>query len=774
MQKKSLKKQPMSKLRKLVYIFLAFFFVGELVIMGASYYLIDKYKGDIPSMSSIEHAHEEQSLATVVYSSDGVELDSFQRERRYWVSFNEFPQVLVDAVLATEDKRFFSHWGLSPIDIVRAMVANFKAIEFGFTPRPPFLLRITRIQGGSTITQQLAKLLYYGSEKKLGRKIPEMITTIFIERTYSKEEILEMYLNKYEFSNNRYGIQAATRWLFEKDVNELNLAESALMAGMLNNSSLYNPKSQLEWKRKAAWKRRNNVLRMMVRTGKIPRWKAEEEMVKDIELASVKRSGFGKAPYFVEYVRKNLVKEFKDRGWDDLETSGSKITTTLDYRLQRYAEEALSKRLEIIQKDHDKRLRYVRPPELSNTEAELDSLKKTQVQGALVAIDIKTGAILAMIGGSGYSEMNWFNRATQARRSAGSSFKPFVYTAALDNGWRCSDTIIDAYWNVDLPNGTIWEPKNFEEEWTGTLSLRDGFKQSRNMISVKLVNDLNNRGIGPDLVKRYAQVMGVTTPIPAVPSIAIGTPEVRLLDMVSAYTAFPSLGIKKNYFSVKRIEDRNGTSIQNQQTGKPSEVLNPEVASLMITMMRSVVEEGTGRNMVPAYGMGDRVCAGKTGTSNDNKDAWFIGYTPYICCGVWIGFDSEETRLINPHHTGASAAIPVWATFMKDAHDLLDYPKDKDFTLSSNITTARICRESYKRATQHCPPFNVYTEYYMKGTEVNEFCDQHGSRRNGTPDPDFRDNRQQRTRRRRFSVGERDMMLRYHSLHVWVQRRWML
>jgi len=747
MQKKRSKKQPMTPARKLIYIFLAFFLLGEMAIIGGAYAVLDKYKSDIPSMSHIERATEEQSLATVVYSSDGIELDSFQRERRYYVSFNEFPQVLVDAVLATEDKRFFEHWGLSPIDIFRAMVANFKAIKVGFTPKPPFLFSISRIQGGSTLTQQLSKMLYYNSDKKLGRKIPEMITAIFIERTYSKEEIFEMYLNEYEFSNNRHGIQAATRWLFDKDVSELNLAEAAMMAGMLQNSSRFNPKSQLEWKRKAAYKRRNNVLRMMVRAKKIPIWQAEEEMVKDIELATVKRTGFGLAPYFVEYVRKNLVNE---RGLDFLETTGSKITTTLDYRLQVLAEDAMNTRLKLIQDAHDKRLRYVRPPGMSNSEAVLDSLKKTQVQGALVAIDIRSGAILAMIGGSGYSEMNWFNRATQARRSAGSSFKPFVYTAALDNGWRCSDTINDAYWSITLPNGSIWEPQNFKKEWAGTLSLRDGFKQSRNMISVKLVNDFDNRGITPGVVKMYAQNMGITTYIPAVPSIAIGTPEVRLLDMVSAYTAFPGLGIKKNYYSVKRIDDRNGTLVQRKQTGRPSEVLNPEVASLMITMMRSVVEEGTGRILIPAYGMGDRICAGKTGTGNDNKDAWFIGYTPYICCGVWIGFDSEETQLINPHHTGATAAIPIWATFMKDAHETLGYPKDKDFVLSSNISTARICRESYKRATQHCPPSNVYTEYYMKGTEVNEFCDQHGPRRNGSPDPGFRNNHQQRPGRRRF------------------------
>ncbi len=747
MPQKKQKKQPTGPLRKLFYLFLMYFILGELIILGSAAYILNLYASDIPSMSEIERIPEEQSLATVVYSSDGVELNSFQRERRFWVSYNEFPQVLIDAVLATEDKRFFDHWGISPIDIFRAMVANVKTIRFKITPNPPYFFTHGQIQGGSTITQQLSKMMYFDPEKVLARKIREMITTIYIERTYSKEEILEMYLNKYEFSNKRYGIQAASKWFFNKNVSELTLPEAALFAGMLQNSARYNPKSQRESLRKEALARRNTVLHMMVRAGKIPFWVADEELVKPIELYSGRRTGFGRAPYFVEYIRKNLDEE---RGTEFLETSGSKITTTLNWGLQSLAEEVMTIRINEMQAVFDKRLKYKRPPNLSNYEAELDSLKKTAVQAALVAIDVKTGAILAMIGGREYSETNWFNRATQAQRSAGSSFKPFVYTAALDNGWRCSDTIMDSYWSLRNVDGTYWEPNNFEENFLDIpLSLRDGFKDSRNMISVKLVNDIDNGGIGPELVKQYARQMGVSTFIPAVPTISIGTAEVRLLDMVSAYTAFPNLGIKPHYYSIKKIEDRNGTPLPDIHPPAPEEVLNEEVASLMVTMMRTVVQEGTGRNMVPLYGMGDRVCAGKTGTANEHKDAWFIGYTPFICCGIWVGFDSEETHLMKPYHTGGWAAIPIWAKFMKAAHEYLGYP-DQDFKLSPNITTARICRDSYKLATPSCPHDRVYTEYYKKGTEVKEFCDQHSAIRNETPGNRLRGNPVIRRGRRQY------------------------
>ncbi|MCD6308765.1 MAG: PBP1A family penicillin-binding protein [Candidatus Latescibacteria bacterium] len=720
MQKRVQKKNS-GPLRGTFYTFLVYLLISELVIIGAAFIIIRNVSATIPDFEQLERIVEDQPLSTVLFSSDGEQLRTFQQEKRFWVNYRDIPQSMIDAVLAAEDQRFFKHYGVSLIDIFRAMVVNLKATEFKPTRTFPYFLKFKIEQGGSTITQQLAKKLYFEDRRLLNRKLKDAVTAIQIERTYSKQEIMEMYLNKMEFANNTFGIQAAAQLYFGKNAMDLTVPEAALLAGMLQNSSIYNPRSQLAFRRKAALKRRNLVLMMMARTGKIPWWKAREEIAIPIVLAERSESDWGKAPYFVDFVRRNLEKRY---GREFVYTSGSKVYTTLDYRLQRIAEEALGKQLDRMQKTYDYSLHYVRPPGLTDEEAFQDSLDKTVVQGALVAIDVGTGKILAMVGGRDFSSESQFNRATMATRGAGSSFKPFVYTAALDNGWRCSDTIYDGNFSVRLHDGTYWEPSNFEDDHLGVLSLRDGFKLSRNVIAAKLVNDYDNRGIGPKLVKLYARKMGVTTYIPVVPSVSIGTAEVKLVEMVSAYTVFPNHGIKTEYFGVEQIEDKNGTVVFQKNEGDRTEVLRPEVASLMITMMKSVAVEGTGRIMIPASGM-DRPCAGKTGTGQENKDAWFIGYTPFIACGVWIGYDSEETTLGKPFNTGATAAIPVWGEFMKKSSDLLQLPKD-DFTMQGDITTVPLCRSSYLRATQYCPRDSIYTEFYISGTEIEKFCDKHG------------------------------------------------
>lgn len=744
MQRKPPRKKSRINFHGPLFVFLVYFLISELIIIGAAAVIINIYSSNLPSTEKLERIPDEQKLATTVYSSDGVPLRNFyDKERRMWVTYSQFSPTLIDAVLATEDKRFFSHWGFSVPGFFRAMYANVKGIRPGRSGRFPYIVKISDIQGGSTITQQLAKNLYFDSKRIVGRKIKEMITAVQIERTYSKEEILEMYLNKIDFGNNAYGIQAASRLYFGKNASDLNVSESALLAGMLQNSSVYNPKSQQQWRRDAALRRRNTVLGMMARAGKIPWWQAREEIAKPIDLSYGDGSDFGRAPYFVEHVRKILEDSY---GKEFVYTSGAKVYTTLDYRLQEIAENAMNTQLEKIQAVVNRVMPYRRPRNITPSQAIEDSLKLTRVQGAMVALDVATGKILVMIGGDEFTSTNWFNRATQAPRSAGSSFKPFVYTAALDNGWRCSDTINDAYWSIRMPDGTIWEPGNFDGEFLGVLSLRDGLKLSENMISVKLVNDYENRGIGPQLVKKYARAMGITTPIPEVPSIAIGTPEVKLIEMVTAYNVFPRYGIKVEPFAIQSIVDKTNNAIFTQNEGTPEEVLNPEVASIMITLMQSVVREGTGRYMIPQSGMGDRPCAGKTGTASEYKDAWFIGYTPYLVCGVWIGFDSEESKLPKPYHTGATAAIPVWGEFMKNASELLGLPKE-DFKLVGNISAIPICKDSHLRATQYCPKDRVYTEYYISGTEVRDLCDKHGPVRSNTP----RDNRytpRERTNRR--------------------------
>ncbi|MBA7578656.1 Penicillin-binding protein 1A [subsurface metagenome] len=288
-----------------------------------------------------------------------------------------------------------------------------------------------------------------------------------------------------------------------------------------------------------------------------------------------------------------------------------------------------------------------------------------------------------------------------------------------------------------MPDGSVYEPRNFTEDHLGVLSLRDGFKLSRNVIAVKLMNDAENRGIGARTVFKYTRNMGITTYIPQVPSMAIGTAEVKLIEMVSAYTIFPNFGIKTDNFAIEWIDDKNDTIFQPQRhAGEKTEVLKENVASLMVSMLRSVVREGTGRLVIARKGMTDRPSAGKTGTGQDFKDAWFIGFTPYIACGVWIGFDSEETQLKNPLHTGATAALPVWIDFIMETSELLDYQKD-EFKMSNNLTTLKLCSDSYLLATGNCPEASIYTEYFIPGTEIEQFCDKHGSDPNRANDPRF-------------------------------------
>ncbi len=702
-----------------------YFFLGMVLIISCIYITIKHLSGELPHLEALENIYDEQSQSTIIYSSDGEILRTLAMEKRFWVTYDSIPKCMIDAIIAIEDQRFFKHWGVSSPDVLRALKEDILTMSFK--------------QGASTITQQLAKNLFFGPVKIISRKLKEILTAIQIEKTYSKPEILEMYLNKVEFGNNTYGIQAAAQVYFGKNASELNITESALLAGVIQNVSLHNPRSQIKAKRLSALNRRNLVLRMMANAGKIPRAVVYEEINKPIQLVDRSGRSLGKAYHYTELVRNELIDRYNEEYGDEygekyVKTAGLHVHTTLDYRLQKVAEDSLRHALEYLQKNYaDKQIIYERPEGLTEAEALKDSLDKTLVQGAIVAIDVKTGKILAMVGGGGNEDENFFNRATQALREPGSAFKPFVYAAALENGWLCSDTILDSYVcyeNVDF-QGSFYEPQNFEKEFRGLTSLRDGLKLSVNVVAIKLMNDVENRGIGARNVVKYARKMGISTlrNADAVHSLAIGTCHVHLLDMVSAYAVFPSLGEKTENFIVDTIYNKNNSLIFKQPNGEgtKSEVLDPAVASLMVTMLKSVTTGGTARNIIKYKGMSDRPCAGKTGTGNEYKDAWFIGFTPYISCGVWIGFDSEESTLGgNAFGTGAVAALPVWVGFIKAASEILGYPPD-DFTLSENIATQRICKSSFLKTNPSCPPDLTFTEYFIKGTEVAESCHIHRS-----------------------------------------------
>ncbi len=660
---------------------------------------------NLPGFDDLERIYDVQRISTIVYSDDGEVLQaSATRGRRMWLGYNEIPKVMIDAVIAAEDTRFFSHWGISLPDIIRAAVKN--VIGFGIH------------EGASTITQQLARDQFLNRKQTIYRKLQEQLLAVKIEHTYSKPEILELFLNRMFFGNNSNGIEAASRGYFGKPASELSVGEAALLAGILQAPTMYNPRRNPD----AAENRRNTILMMMAKAGFITKDQAHEEIDKPIELASMVGAEYGKAPNFVDYViYDQLLVKYGQAALDSL---GLKVYTTLDYRLQKAAEEILGKQLDYIQKNYADKIPYRRPKNMSQTEARRDSLSKTTVQGALIAIDVKTGAVLAMVGGKSYDKTNQLNRATQAIRQAGSAFKPFVYSAALDNGWRCSDTIYDTYFALRSTAGAFWAPNNFEGTFSGrAMTLREGLKKSVNSISVKLVNDKNNRGIGPELVVKYAQRMGISTELPKYPSIAIGTAPVKLIDITSAYTVFPNLGIRTEPFAIKEIRDKNDNQKFRQTEGAKKEALNREVASLMVTLLETVCQSGTAAGVISRKGMRDRPSGGKTGTGNDYKDTWFVGFTPYICCGVWIGFDSEETTLNRYYGTGATAPLPVWVDFMMAASEIRGYPKNR-FQLSEKISVIPLCKDSNLRATDGCP--EKYPEYYIRGTEITKFCTIHG------------------------------------------------
>ncbi len=683
-------------------VFLKYFLLGIFSISVLFLITITVLSPNLPGFDKLERIYDEQSLSTIYYSDDGEVLQVSSNPslgRRMWLSYHEIPKVMIDAVIAAEDTRFYNHWGVSLPDIMRAAFKN--VLHFGIE------------EGGSTITQQLARDQWLTRKQTLYRKMQEALLAVKIEHTYSKPEILELFLNRMNFGSTFNGIEAASRGYFGKPATDLTVSEAALLAGLLQGPSRYNPRRNPD----SALNRRNTVLGMMANAGFITREQARAEMEKPIELSSTVGLEYGRAPFFVDYVNDQLKQHYGAAARDSL---GLKVYTTLDYRLQKVAEEALVRHLEEIQKNYANRIRYRRPRGLSNAEAVRDSIAKTQVQGALVALDVRTGAVLAMVGGRSYDQHNQFNRATQAIRQAGSSFKPFVYTAALDNGWRISDTIYDSFFSMPGGNGKTWAPGNYDGTFSGrAMTLREGIRRSTNSVAVRLVNDEKNRAIGPRIVVQYARKMGITTPIEPVPSIAIGTAPVKLIDITAAYAVYPNLGILTEPFSIRSIRDKNDNLKFNAREGSKSEALRRDVASLMVTMLRSVNREGTAAGVISRKGMSDRPSGGKTGTGNEYKDAWYIGFTPYIACGVWVGFDSEETTLSHSYGTGSVAALPVWVDFIMQSSDILGCPKT-DFQLSPGITTVALCRDTNLRATGSCP--RVYSEYYIKGTEISRFC----------------------------------------------------
>ena len=655
--------------------------LAGLVILGGSALLIlllSMDRGELPSLQQLENP--DLQLATVAYSSDGKELARYAFQNRSSVTYDEVSTNVINALIATEDHRFHDHWG---IDLFRLNISVIKTI-------------LGDVQGGSTLTMQLARNLYneqIGREQTVSRKVKEMFTAVQLEKRYTKEEIIEMYLNTVEFGNNAFGIEAAARTFFSKPSTQLDTLESATLVGMLKGITMYNPIRNPNSSRI----RRNVVLGQMVKHGYL-----SEEYLEDnretpiVTNYSSSEITAGPAPYFAEHVRQWLNDWARETG-NDFYTQGLIVYTTLDSRLQEIAEEVVAAEMEGLQAAVNRewaRRGANRFPEFLDTaqyleqaetldyepfgqfwqdsthffhsfiretgayrelrqelgeEAALDSLltdslfidhlksDKSRLEAGLLSIEPRTGHVKAWVGGRNLAD-DWYDHISIAVRQPGSTFKPFVYIAAIDNGMSPDDVLMDStvFWQDDL--GNEWRPRNFDGKETGQMvTLREGLARSMNTITARLVLTVK-----PQNVAFYAQKMGIKSPLNAVPSLALGTSNVTLLEMTTAYSTLANGGLKHEPTVVTRIEDRLG-NVLYESTPQPEEALNEQTALTVIDMMRDVVNAGSARRIRGSqYALNRYDFAGKTGTTQRSADGWFILMHPQLVTGAWVGFNDQR------------------------------------------------------------------------------------------------------------------------------------
>lgn len=593
--------------RKIIFVALIFGLVLTLVGSSFFYYILLK---ELPSIAALKDYRP--SIASRVYADNNELIDEFFAEDRKLIKVSEVPKIVIQAFVAAEDARFFQHKGLDWQSITRAFYKNLEAGHI--------------VQGGSTITQQVAKSLYLSSEKSYLRKIKEAILAYKIDKYLTKEEVLNLYLNSIYLGHGTYGIEATSQAFFGKSARHLTLPEAAILASLPKAPNNYSPYLHFD----RAKQRQAYVLDRMAEDGYITPREREEALNAPLRLRSIKPKD-KIAPYFVENVRRYVLEKY---GSDVLYKEGLEIYTTLNINMQKAAREAVERGLSELE--------------------ERQGYPKGLVQGALFSMDAVTGDIKAMVGGRNFSKSE-FNRATQSKRQPGSAFKPFIYTAAFDKGMTPATVIVDAPLVFQDTAGNVWKPQNFDEEFRGPTTLRNGLVFSRNIITIKLLQN-----IGVDYASAYAANMGIASPLTKNLSLALGTSGVTLQEMVRAYGVLANQGKRVNPFFIRKIVDRTGHVFEENQTVS-EQVVDSRIAFMAAYIMQDVVESGTGR-VVKSIG---RPVAGKTGTTDDMRDAWFMGFTPSLVTGVWVGFDKERT--LGKQEVGGRAAAPIWLYFMEKA-----------------------------------------------------------------------------------------------------------
>jgi len=719
------------------YVIYAFILSALLLILCGAL-LFFYYSHRLPDFTPLKERN--LNAYSIVYSEEDEVVGKFLMDNRIPISYEQIPKQLVNAFIAAEDAEFFQHKGIDYKGILRAMFKN--------------LLAGRIVQGGSTITQQVTKTFFLTPKRSLFRKLKEVAYAFGLERDLTKEEILTLYLNNIYLGNGAYGVEAAAESYFNKPVEQLNLAEMALMAGLVKAPSRYSPVNSL----KRAKDRQAYVLTRMTELGLISQEQKEKTLRIPLKIQSRESAYFSKAPYFTEFIRHQVERKY---GKEKLYREGLRIYTTLDLSFQRTAQksvvmglreldkrqgfrgplhtlsskevkELLSKKRGmlnpllqneifegiILSKDDSKKFYSVwvedrkgilffsemswalnikptpnykpqkvkTPGDLLNTGDVIhvrvkETPKKDQppsltleqeplVQGALLCLDPKTGHVRVMVGGRDFSESQ-FNRAISSRRQPGSAFKPFVYAAALEKGYTPSTILMDSPVEYSDPDGgTYWAPKNYDKEFKGPITFRNALAHSRNVVTVKILDDI---GVGYAL--KFIKNLGIESPIKRDLSIALGTSGVSMLEMTSAFAVFANGGERVKPIFIKKIVTMRGEVLEentpyiemDEEEEETSEtpstilkerVISPQNAFIMTHLLQGVVQHGTGQR---AKVLG-RPIAGKTGTSSDYSDAWFVGYTSSLLTGVWVGFDDKTSLGIN--ETGARAALPIWISFM--------------------------------------------------------------------------------------------------------------
>ncbi len=582
-------------------LIIMFFILGGLAGVGGGF--LYWTLSDLPKLNAIEEYVPVESSR--VYSSDRQVIAEFYVERRTFIPHYEIPVHVKKAIIAIEDVRFYSHPGVDIIGIVRALTHDIRAGGMK--------------QGGSTITQQLAKMLFLKPEKSIKRKIREAALSIQIEKRYTKDEILGLYLNQAYFGTRSYGIEAASQTYFGKTVKDLTIAEAALLASLPKAPSQYSPFRNFE----KAKERRSIVLQLMLQHKLIKREQYDEALTEPIPTAPHYRKY--EAPYFVELLRQQLEQKYGS----ELYTAGYKIHATIDLKMQQAAEKALTNGVKAIEKRC-----------------------KPGIQASLVALDLRTGHIKAMVGGFDFWK-NQFNRATQALRQPGSAFKPFVYVTAIKDGMTAEDTINDAPISFKgSRQGQMWTPKNYDGKYHGVVTLRTALARSLNSATVRLAST-----VGLENVIQTARDLGIKSELQPYMPLALGASDVTLLEMTHAYAVFAS-GKMMDLIPYERIENRDKIVI-DEILPKQTEILEEDVVKELRILLSAVVKEGTATRAKELK----RPVYGKTGTTNDYTDAWFIGFDDNLVVGVWVGRDDHKP--IGSKETGASAALPIWIEFMK-------------------------------------------------------------------------------------------------------------